>query len=307
MSRSRPCCGTEMAARSSRSWCVVAGVTAHTLCRWKRKYGGMQTGDTKRLKALEEENRQLKRLVADQALNLRGVRDLLQKAVTPAHRRAAVTYAMEIAALLGATSMSLYRLRTLESALSHAPSIAVGTPRPVADACGASPALGLSSIVSHAATRGPRRESQARAACVSGKRARGATAPAKAHRPPRAPMPMLTQRNERWSMIFRRCVVRWAEVRALTIVDDFTRESPTIELGTPLPGERVVWVPRQARVDARRLARARLCATTDWNFAARHSISGRIGAVSRCSSSAGQAGIERLRRELQWPSGRRMP
>jgi putative transposase len=54
-------------------------VTEQTLYRWKKKYGGMQGTEAKRLKALEEENRQLKRLVADQALNLQVVKDLLGK------------------------------------------------------------------------------------------------------------------------------------------------------------------------------------------------------------------------------------
>ena len=55
------------------------GVTEQTLYRWKKKYGVMQATEAKRLKALEEENRQLKRLVADQALNLQVVKDLLGK------------------------------------------------------------------------------------------------------------------------------------------------------------------------------------------------------------------------------------
>ena len=54
-------------------------VTEQTLYRWKKKYGGLQVSDAKRLKALEDENRQLKRLVADQALNLQVVKDLLGK------------------------------------------------------------------------------------------------------------------------------------------------------------------------------------------------------------------------------------
>jgi putative transposase len=55
------------------------GVTEQTLYRWKKKYGGMQVNDARRLKALEDENRQLKRIVADQALNLQVVKDLLGK------------------------------------------------------------------------------------------------------------------------------------------------------------------------------------------------------------------------------------
>jgi len=53
------------------------GVTEQTLYRWKKKYGGMQVVEAKRLKALEEENPQLKRLMADQALNLQVVKGLL--------------------------------------------------------------------------------------------------------------------------------------------------------------------------------------------------------------------------------------
>jgi putative transposase len=55
------------------------GVTEQTLYRWKKKYGGLQFSEAKRLRVLEEENRQLKRLVADQALNLQVVKDLLGK------------------------------------------------------------------------------------------------------------------------------------------------------------------------------------------------------------------------------------
>ena len=55
------------------------GVTEQTLYRWKKKYGGLQVSEARRLKALEEENRQLKRIVADQALNLQVVKDLLGK------------------------------------------------------------------------------------------------------------------------------------------------------------------------------------------------------------------------------------
>jgi putative transposase len=59
--------------------CRRHGITETTFYRWKRKYGGLQVSEAKRLKALEEENRQLKRLIADQALNLQVVKDLLGK------------------------------------------------------------------------------------------------------------------------------------------------------------------------------------------------------------------------------------
>ena len=55
------------------------GISRETFYRWRRKYGGLQTTDAKRLRALEEENRRLKRVVADQALNLQVLKDVLGK------------------------------------------------------------------------------------------------------------------------------------------------------------------------------------------------------------------------------------
>lgn len=55
------------------------GISKETLYNWRRKYGGMKVDEAKRLRALEDENRRLKRLVADQALNLQVLKDLLGK------------------------------------------------------------------------------------------------------------------------------------------------------------------------------------------------------------------------------------
>jgi putative transposase len=59
--------------------CRRHGISDQTFHRWKKQYGGLQVREARRLKQLEEENRQLKRLVADQALNLLVVKDLLGK------------------------------------------------------------------------------------------------------------------------------------------------------------------------------------------------------------------------------------
>ena len=56
------------------------GICRETFYRWRRTYGGLQVSDAKRLRALEEENRRLKRVVADQALNLQVLTDVLGKA-----------------------------------------------------------------------------------------------------------------------------------------------------------------------------------------------------------------------------------
>ena len=55
------------------------GISEATLYNWKAKYGGMDVSDAKRLKALEDENAKLKRLLADQMLEASALRELLSK------------------------------------------------------------------------------------------------------------------------------------------------------------------------------------------------------------------------------------
>jgi putative transposase len=59
--------------------CRRHGISEQTLYRWKSKYGGLQASETKRLKALEDENTRLKRLVAEQALDNHALKELLRK------------------------------------------------------------------------------------------------------------------------------------------------------------------------------------------------------------------------------------
>jgi len=77
--------------------CRRQGVTETTIHRRRQKYGGLQVSEPRRLKSLEDENRQLKRIVADQALHLQGSAG--EKAPTREQRRAAVTSAIETAKL----------------------------------------------------------------------------------------------------------------------------------------------------------------------------------------------------------------
>lgn len=59
--------------------CRRLGISTQTLYHWKRKFGGLEVNDARRLRALEEENRRLKRLVADQALDNLALKDVLSK------------------------------------------------------------------------------------------------------------------------------------------------------------------------------------------------------------------------------------
>jgi putative transposase len=55
------------------------GVNVQTLYRWRKKFGGMDVSDARRLKQLEEENRRLKRLVADLTLDKQMLQDLASR------------------------------------------------------------------------------------------------------------------------------------------------------------------------------------------------------------------------------------
>ncbi len=55
------------------------GISRETFYKWRRKYGGLEVDEAKRLRGLEDENRRLKRVVADQALNIQVLKDLLGK------------------------------------------------------------------------------------------------------------------------------------------------------------------------------------------------------------------------------------
>lgn len=59
--------------------CRKYNVAINTFYRWKQKYAGMEISDVKKLHALEDENRKLKQMVAEQALELRAAKELLTK------------------------------------------------------------------------------------------------------------------------------------------------------------------------------------------------------------------------------------
>ena len=55
------------------------GIAAPTYYRWKSKYGGLEPSKLQRLRVLERENNELKKLVADQALDIRMLKDVNSK------------------------------------------------------------------------------------------------------------------------------------------------------------------------------------------------------------------------------------
>ncbi len=67
------------AGAATAALCRQHGISEQTFYRWKQKYGGLGRGEATRLRALEEENARLKRLVAEQALDNLILKDLLRK------------------------------------------------------------------------------------------------------------------------------------------------------------------------------------------------------------------------------------
>jgi putative transposase len=59
--------------------CRRHGISDATFYTWRSKYGGLEVSEMHRLRQLEEENRRLKLIVADQALDLRALKDVLAK------------------------------------------------------------------------------------------------------------------------------------------------------------------------------------------------------------------------------------
>jgi len=59
--------------------CRKMGISENTFYRWKKKFGGLGVAEVRRLKQLEDENRKLKRLVADLSLDKVMLQDALQR------------------------------------------------------------------------------------------------------------------------------------------------------------------------------------------------------------------------------------
>ena len=63
----------------STELCRKHGISDATFYKWKAKYSGLEISDLRKMKALEEENSKLKRIVADLSLDNRALKDVLSK------------------------------------------------------------------------------------------------------------------------------------------------------------------------------------------------------------------------------------
>jgi putative transposase len=67
------------AGLSAGDLCRKHGISDATFYKWRSKYGGMDVSDARKLKALEEENARLKRLLAESVMNVSTLKEMLSK------------------------------------------------------------------------------------------------------------------------------------------------------------------------------------------------------------------------------------
>lgn len=67
------------AGASVRELCRRHGISHATYYKWRSKYGGLEASDVKRMKELEQENAQLKRLYAEVSMENAALKDLIQR------------------------------------------------------------------------------------------------------------------------------------------------------------------------------------------------------------------------------------
>ena len=67
------------AGRKVADVCRAHGITEQTYYRWKSKYGGLELSEMQRLKQLEDENRRLKQIVAEQTLDIQAMKAVIAK------------------------------------------------------------------------------------------------------------------------------------------------------------------------------------------------------------------------------------
>lgn len=69
---------SEAGAKTS-DLCRAHGISETTFYKWKDKFGGMTVSEARRLRGLEQENSRLKQIVADQALDIRALKEINSK------------------------------------------------------------------------------------------------------------------------------------------------------------------------------------------------------------------------------------
>ena len=223
--------------------CRKHGMSSATYYAWKAKFGGLEVSDAKRLRALEDENARLKRLLADTMLDNAGLKDLLsKKMVTPAAKREAVAHLRttlgmserRACAVVGADRKSM-RYRSCRADDGDLRSRL----RELAQQRRRFGYRRLHILLRRDGITINRKKTQRlyREEGLTVRRRRGRRRAVGA----RAPAPVLALPNQRWSLDFvHDQLVTGRRFRVLNIVDDVTRECLRAVVDTSISGRRVV-------------------------------------------------------------------
>ncbi|WP_420822354.1 IS3 family transposase [Sphingomonas aracearum] len=220
------------------------GVSEQTFYRWKKVYGGLGVGELRRLKLLEEENRKLKQLVADLSLDKHILQDVLaKKPLTPGRRRELVAHVQASHGVSERRScLALGVDRSSVRYVSHRPDQAPLMLR-IRDLAATRTRYGYFRIyillrregwfVNHKRVYRLYRDD---GLSLRLRRPRRSVSAANRERQPAA-----LAANEMWSMDFvSDALFDGRRLRALTVVDAFTREALAIDVDQGIKGEQVV-------------------------------------------------------------------
>ena len=235
--------------------CRKMGISEATFYNWKKKFGGMGVTKLRRLRQLEEENQRLKRLVADLSLDKVMLRKLSKKVLRPAQKRQAVHFLREAYRIsvrrgceLLMQSRTVYHWQSWRDDRAITLRIREIAETRIRYGC---PRIHIQLRregwpVNHKKTH--------RIYCLEGlnlRRKRPRRHVSAAHRQQR---PVLTGVDQCWSMDFvSDNLFNGRRFRALTVVDNFSRECVAIHAGKSLKGEDVVGVMERLRVLGKRL------------------------------------------------------
>jgi putative transposase len=226
--------------------CRQHGISTATFYGWRSKYGGLEISEAKRLKQLEEENAKLKRIVADQALDITILKDLAEKMVSPEAKRAAVAQMKQFFTVSERRACGLIDQPRSTQRYQKKRKPEDGLEKRVSELAAARPRFGYRRLTALLKREG---------VSVWHGRVHRITKALQLQVPHRKRKRLLhskplqseiTCSNQHWGMDFvSDSLADGRSFRALAIVDHFTRECPVIEVDLSLPGARVVRVLEQ--------------------------------------------------------------
>ncbi len=221
-------------------------VSEATYHRWRTQFGGMKADDVKRLKELEVENAQLKRIVADQVLKIAALKEVNGEIGEPVASTPGGPDAPGPPGCLGAAGMPVCRPASLDSATRAADrSGRRGVAGGVAGVLPRAAAVGLSAGPSASARVRAGRSIASGCSACGARRACGCREAPQAPTPRRIDVPGDRLRAERpdhvWAFDFQFDVTDDGRaVKLLYVVDEFTREALAMEAERRIDADRVV-------------------------------------------------------------------